>query len=384
MRSSHSGKQTTSFFRLNVDLEHLLWDSMSADGVRTMRDALASLDDRVGVDCVGLGMQLVAPIAVLAAKGEWSDVSGPVVSRFNKAWPAEIRNVTSNPASVLVEQCFQPLDFTNPLILHSLADRIRGWAHILLNRVDHDGEEVSAELESWVSVLDKQSVAMQRLAMSPHIEYFAHRGGGNRRYNLVFLLRAVSIAFKLRSDEYLLTVVKRTLRLIFPADVAKYFTDILEDGSFNMPSPSVLSQARFVLDMGMMLTHRPCAIALVAGAIGLEMGSPCFYHMYDSSPQGGMNWMMSHYDFVAGGNVYDAGIALCTLLWLSHVRDDSHEDEVFPEETDAMVVLNRLIEHHDNIPVGLGSGRASLCHEAHAWLHALYMETGCAETLCVA
>lgn len=41
-----------------------------------------------------------------------------------------------------------------------------------------------------------------------------------------------------------------------------------------------------------------------------------------------------------------------------------------------MLLVRQCIQHHDNIPVGLASARASLAHECHAWFHALFMETG--------
>ena len=49
---------------------------------------------------------------------------------------------------------------------------------------------------------------------------------------------------------------------------------------------------------------------------------------------------------------------------------------IIPEERELVLLVRQCIQHHDNIPVGLASARASLAHECHAWFHALFMETG--------
>ena len=101
-----------------------------------------------------------------------------------------------------------------------------------------------------------------------------------------------------------------------------------------------------------------------------------------------MNWFMSQYDAIRGEGIVAVGTSMLGLWRISLSRrggghrDDGDDDEDAKEkDATLMETLARCIEHHDNIPGGLASGRASLCCGVHAWYHALYMETGSVATL---
>lgn len=375
--ASSLSKMLQNFFMLHPELEARLWTMMSSDGVHTMEEALREAGLEVDSEDGRLtAWQMMPALALAVAHGPWRDVSVALPpQRYQLHWPSMIRNASSFE-NEFTSSDLPPIDLTNPVVLHELAESIRASAQ-MLPRGDNS---VKASLETWTGLLDNQCRHMQRLAGQPHIEYFGNNGGCTRRYSIVFLLRCLIVTSSMRDAAALRMMLVRTIQSLFPPPVANYFKDILLDGSFSVPSPSVLSQMRFILDAGLMLMQRDIT-AKHCSADDDAKYAPTYYHMFDSSPQGGMNWFMSQYDLIQGKHIKDVGYSMLALWRLGMSRRDDGLDENEETEASCMQTLAQCIEHHDNIPVGLGSGRSSLCYEVHAWYHALYMETGHVATL---
>jgi hypothetical protein len=376
--AAQPSKNPQTCFRLHPGIEANLWGLLASGTDMTMREMLDSYGYEIDHDKIGLAFQVLPPIAMAVVAGQWDDVSIAVVStRFSKTWPQDFRAAMQQDTAFdgrPLDDRVAPIDLTDPLVLHKLAEDLRQVANALGSPdTDHAWES----LEGWAAILDRQSICMRSMNSSPHIEYFQSRGGGSQRYNIVFLIRCLTVCTDLRSDVHLQRVLRGALRILFPGPVAAYFIDILGDKSFGVPSTAVLSQMRFVLDMGLMLNHRIKLAAVVNDTLELDVGAPLFYHMYDSSPQGGMNWLMSHYDMVEGSDVQSVGEALFSLLDMSvNFNGGERTPQLMQRERSAVLTLACKIQRHDNIPVGLGSGRAALVYEVHAFYHSLYMETG--------
>ena len=139
---------------------------------------------------------------------------------------------------------------------------------------------------------------------------------------------------------------------------------------------------RFILDMGLMLLHRPVLERQIVDHSGLEVGALGYYFLYDSSPQGGMNWFMSHYDVIEGPDMVEVGFAMQGLIRLKKQRQARGQADVdvnaegLESERQWVLKLREYIRRHYLILVGLASARASVAYEAHAFYHALYMESG--------
>ncbi|CAE7361460.1 unnamed protein product [Symbiodinium sp. CCMP2592] len=205
---------------------------------------------------------------------------------------------------------------------------------------------------------------------------------GFHRYDMVFLIRCLFLCSSLRSDRALRDALVSSLHVLFqgsPGGEANYFIEILGDNDFPVPSPSTLGHMRFVLDCVAMLQKRKYHEKVFATG----QPEPALFFLLDSSPQGNVNWLMIEYFLVEGNKLQ----GLCADAWRLHKlgrvrwQDDPDEERV-AEERRLVERLTSVVQHHVLPPVGLGSGRSSLQYEHHAFLHALFLETGNFELMC--
>ena len=192
---------------------------------------------------------------------------------------------------------------------------------------------------------------------------------------------------KLRHTRQLRCTFADSLRALFITSASchqaasaevQYFIDILNDGSFPVPSPTVLSHVRFVLDCAFMLQQRRRNKYLFEQA----ERCPCIYVLSDSSPQGHTNRLMSECFIVLAEDLPHIAHKVWRLITIGNVSwENDHDEERVAEERGIVLWLNKVIYHHVLPPVGLGSARCSLAHECHAFYHSLYLETGSASLL---
>jgi hypothetical protein len=247
--------------------------------------------------------------------------------------------------------------------------------------VDH--EQVTQYLRSSILQLETQADAMEMLRAG----VFENLTTGFKRYNLVFLIRSLQVAMKLRNAKQLRCTFADSLRALFLRNAThhhaasaevQYFIDILNDGSFPVPSPTIMSHIRFVLDCAFMLQQRRRNAHFFEG----KDARPCIYVLSDSSPQGHTNWLMSECFIVLAENLPDVSHKVWRLIQLGQKSwEDDHDVDRVQEERDLVLWLKKAISHHVLPPVGLGSARCSLAHECHAFYHSLYLETGSASLL---
>ena len=246
-----------------------------------------------------------------------------------------------------------------------------------------DPDAVDHYLRTSIAALESQAEAMEKLRSG----FFENLSVGFKRYNLVFLIRCLQVAMKLRHAKQLRCTFADSLRALFLpratshqsafAEV-QYFIDILNDGSFPVPSPTVLSHIRFVLDCAFMLQQRRRNKHVFEQA----ERCPCIYVLSDSSPQGHTNWLMSECFIVLAEDLPRVAQQVWRLILIGNVSwENDHDEERVAEELGIVLWLMKVISHHVLPPVGLGSARCSLAHECHAFYHSLYLETGSASLL---
>ena len=332
-----------------------------------------------------MAVQVWRPLACLMQKHKWSDFSF-----------AQGANAALTPES---RQCVQPLieavssmdwgrqqpvqDFSPSLSLHpgnfrEWADTIRDWGSVFRAQpgqvVDPFAmQNLQLSMELLVSNFEAHADALEAVSSG----FFECRQLGIHRYDLVFLIRCLTLCSSLRADNALRTALVSSLHVLFRGGMggqANYFVNILEDNTFPLPSPTVLGHMRFVLDVAYMLRKRQEHSERFQAC---RHSAPALFFLLDSSPQGNVNWLMIEYVLVEA-NMLET---LCTSAWrlraIGRVKwdDDPDEDRV-SEEKSLVEQLQSAIQRHTLPPVGLGSGRSDLQHEYHAFLHSMFLETG--------
>jgi hypothetical protein len=118
-------------------------------------------------------------------------------------------------------------------------------------------------------------------------------GRGGRRFSCFM------VSVNLRDARALKVVLIQALKALFhPAD-STYYTGLLEDNTYRVPSQTVLSHARLVIDVAFMKIIASRRLAQLD-----EVGPSMVIFMWsDSSPQFGVNWQNSSYDFIQGPDV---------------------------------------------------------------------------------
>lgn len=82
----------------------------------------------------------------------------------------------------------------------------------------------------------------------------------------------------------------------------------------------------------------------------------------DSSSQGNFNWLNSEMIFVKSPDIVPLARAFKSLVALT--MQDIRDTEA---AIDSIQSMSNYVEHHHQVPVGVGSGRASVAHETHAY-----------------
>ena len=193
------------------------------------------------------------------------------------------------------------------------------------------------------------------------------------------MIGTLQVAARLRDDDFLRSVLVNALKLVLPACFESIIA-VVNDALFHVPSKSVISQARFVLDQAYMLCMRrkhKNLFTLPQG--GEEVLFPALYPSCDSSPQFGHNWLNSEYDFVCADDVTPVGKSYRQLVRLGRLEAPTQDE--LEEERKEFLFLKSAIKHHHAIPVALGSGMAGLVHELHCLFHQWFMETGSSKVM---
>ncbi|CAE7195772.1 unnamed protein product [Symbiodinium natans] len=359
----------------------------------------ANLAEYAAPPATTTALQLWGPIAILAASGLWTDASMPAVSSWSSRTHAlrdpgiarllqgaregamQAESAPARPCQAADQEVFGPAAFQD------LAGQICCWASMLLQGQAFDPEVERFRMEMAVQTLETQARMLDSVATGSVMELLPQ--GGVKRFNIVFLLHALWFAFDLKSDGCLREALLRSCKLLFPGTKHTFLEQCLQEEWLPLPSQSVLAQARFYLDMALMLRMRQKHAeqfdpvqTLQAGAGG---AGGAMYILADSSPQGHTNWLMLQYFHILESdlcNAFDAAADLTAaalrIRRCEEMQIPTAEDDL---ESEARLagLLSKTTYKHPMVPVGLGSARADLWHELHAMYHSLFLECGSPE-----
>ena len=195
---------------------------------------------------------------------------------------------------------------------------------------------------------------------------------GNRetyRHPMLHLIKTICLAWSLKNDVKLKTIVGQALSLCLPQELAKDFqTNVLEKAQ--VVSISMLSKSRLLVDVGFMLLNG------VRHRRESNDSRTVRYLMADSSPIKGIDFFALESWTASGGE-----LPLDAMDYLIATRKASVEDDMERARMQELrqfhgQALQRALKKHIFPPALLGSKRASLIHKAHCMLHQLRLECG--------
>ena len=382
----HATRAGRTMFQLQAAFAERLGGAAVTESADNMRQHLQRGGYLEAADTMPVvAVQVWRPLAYLMCKGLWSDFSFP--ARMPSAVVSEraLQSVRCLLEAQAMEWGRQPLNTSSPQYsldpshFRHWSDMIRTWAAVLRPQITlEDIANTRLSMELLVSTFERQADVLEAVRSG----MFECKRWGFQRYDLVFLIRCLFLCSDLRSDSMLRHALVSSLHILFQGGVggeANYFLRILQDTDFPLPSPATLGHMRFVMDVVLMLQRRQFHEQVFADSDS----NPALFFLLDSSPQGNVNWLMIEYFLVEG----DMLAALCVKAWRLRAlggidwEQDPDEDRV-SEERSIVQELSNIVQHHVLPPVGLGSGRSSLQHELHAFLHAMFLETGCFSLMC--
>ncbi|OLP77241.1 hypothetical protein AK812_SmicGene42716 [Symbiodinium microadriaticum] len=140
----------------------------------------------------------------------------------------------------------------------------------------------------------------------------------------------------------------------------------------DLPSGSVLSRRQLVVD---------CAFACFWRQL-LADHDGCLYLWADSSPQGGVDWLLSIIVLIKRENLEEVAEAADALQGSAErfvaacELDDTHAMMQIAQQRHACgLVLTKGMQRHRQIPMALGSGRSSLEHKVRCICQKFYAES---------
>ena len=383
----HTGTKNwpgSKVFDMNPDhVEFLLDQLVLGPGRETLRESLERLQ-LLDFGPTSTSLQLWAPISMLVSCARWVDVSLPAFFQ----WSAACSVFRQEETKALVEQAKamatlhrtevigKPLtagaEVLGPSGFNRLADQIANWAGMLLNGTPFEHESEQVRLELAIETCRTQAALLESIAAGSALDSL----GGQGRYNVVFLLQTLWFAFNLKSDAVLRESLFHAVKVLYPGTQNTFFEQALANGVLPLPSRSILTQARFFLDLAFMSYIR----AQNAARYPIKEECGALHLLVDSSPQGGFNGLMAQLLWISDADLRRTAVTANQLVQhAKHLNTSSEQGLVLQEdeieaEIDLAKTVASCVHRHPCLPVGLGRG--DLLHELHALYHTLFLETG--------
>ena len=189
------------------------------------------------------------------------------------------------------------------------------------------------------------------------------------------LLHCLLLSQHLRCADYLKDTLTQALLVALPG-VAASIPDLVKF----VPEASTICRSRLWIDVAMcryMSRFFKSAPRLERVTLGLQADGElasmlCAKHfrylLTDASPQGGKEWLMTEYTFVAAAGVEAMSDAVNTLSLA-----DAEAGRAALEEANRCVLAS--VDQHFMPPAGLGKLAMSLLHKCNAILHQVKLET---------
>ena len=241
---------------------------------------------------------------------------------------------------------------------YTLAHRLQHWAADILERHSSDDADFAAEH------LFLEEMVLKLQAFSSVASMNSNRSGRKQPKSHDSVVRALCACLNVRDRSKLQPFVLEGMKAAFPGFDADVHCDL--------PSGSVLSRRQLVVD---------CAFACFWRQL-LADHDGCVYLWADSSPQGGVDWLLSIIVLIKRENLEEVAEAADALQGSAErfvaacELDDTHAMMQIAQQRHACgLVLTKGMQRHRQIPMALGSGRSSLEHKVRCICQKFYAES---------
>eukprot|EP00439_Symbiodinium_sp_Y106_P028549 s5651_g3.t1 len=241
-----------------------------------------------------------------------------------------------------------------------LGDLLR-WSPVLLSELPED-ERASEEL-----LLEEHALRLQRLVRSAEPQSI-YEGGRKSTLDVRHLVKCLCAAMRLRNRGDLKSVLKLALDSM-PGFAG---SDCIDDSAFKVPSAASLSRAQLLVDMAYCCYWQN----------KLEsMKGPLFIWL-DSSPQGGVDWLLSVLRYVPDASLQAAVSAAQYMesspTLFAQAREQGNStlmQQIAQARHDNRLLLRRCLHMHRLLPGGVGSGASAVEQKIASLVHKLLCET---------
>jgi len=367
-------KPASSWFTLSGICADTLLAARAVDG-RCMRDVIGSWagQHHLTLEQATTCLQLWPPLARLSLRGQWQTLllrhkvrveSGPAanwlaahgrLSKRPRGGRDEQDDLAAPPAQLQAELDVAISPHTFRHLAHQL--KLLGAAAAGNFRAPPDVEEFKVGLEFDIKYLIHLADSYE--CTNSVVEQHG-RFGTQIRYNMTYLLRVFSGSRLLRSKgkckEVFLASMRASLSPALASDMEKLIANQ------PIPGPATMSHCEFIVDVTMMLHMRKYHAEVMQGN-----DLPAIFPKFDSSPQGGYDWMNSQWVLVEGKDVLNFFTArnmavaldrlICTACAALEAGDPDAEgtadlEQLVSDQMEVIEFMQEYLKIHFCVPVG--------------------------------
>lgn len=245
-----------------------------------------------------------------------------------------------------------------------VAGLLRKWAPAILAAADNQQDDLcqtKLELERAVTQLDT---------------FASPRTSTTSRYDAVAITKTLLIAALLRNRGNVKAAVMRGIQAVFPDQSPEYLENLV--GDCPIPHRSTVGRHLVQVDAALCCHWRQRLI----------QSDDVVYLWADSSPQGGVDWLLSIVQLIKASDLEACAQAaryLCASVdefeRAVQQDDDDLQEHIARERHRCGDLLRSSVVWHRQIPTGLGSGCSTVDHKCKCIVHKFLVETQSVEHL---
>ena len=297
----------------------------------------------------------------LLFQGRWvGRAQGHAFERFcaNLGQPSAVWLTRLQEAGILRSSALKPSLGLSPEHAASLAENLRVWAPSILEGDVAEGDLTKIQLEEAVLRLE---------SFSQHLQQPLHPRRNKLKPDAI--VKALCAAMNVKDRKHLGETANLAIAAVYP------HVNIKDAMKIKPPSATSLSRKQLWVDSAYSCFWRD----LLAKHAN---GQGPVYVWADSSPQGGVDWLLSILSLIDVAKLEQCAAAAdfvhrSTDSFADAVRADNKQEQLdlVQQRHEMGLVLSDCIVMHRQLPMALGSGRSDLMHKLKAILHKFFCET---------
>ena len=317
------------------------------------------------------------PLAVLALNCEWHTLAVVIGKQTRKSLiPPALYSQLDSPSAPAPDVAGDDGSLRQDLFSRDrfdvLADAVRKWAPIIMRSdAGLDVECSEAFLTGIAEWADNSARASDDLGDN-------RSGAGLRsKFKAEFAINSLLIASMLRKDALLADVATSVLEALLPPC---FFAWLQSSGA------QIKDFDQHMATVSRMRLPFLAAWALCWQHLWADIGNACVFLQIDSSPQFGRDWVITVMTYVKDNELNDLQAWLTELHELAQTEEHCNEgdgDRGGPVESfqlqrrvELTKKVNGTVHHHILHAGAVASGRGSLLHKLHCFLHELFLSIG--------